>query len=321
MKKLSTLRITKFQNMTAKTGTSILLFDELKNIKIGVYKNLILKCREALDNDNEELYVKLKSKLPAVTFCGEFETVRKASEVTVYNNIMILDIDHITTEELQAFKNALCADKYVLSFWDSPSGKGLKCLINIKSNPEKHKSVFNSLKNYFLEKYNIELDVSGKDISRLCFSSWDENIYYNANAEVYLDSLEENKTNSTKKKLESPSKNISLLKSAYATEGLNKVENKNMIRQIIKYLNKRNLSITETHDAWLKVSFAVASAFSFDLGEKYFLSLCRLDKDKHDEEKSINLLKSSYNNRKLDSENVITFATIIFFAKNKGFEI
>ncbi len=321
MKKLSTIRITKFQNMTAKTGTSILLFDELKNIKTGVYKNLILKCREALDKGNEELYGKLKNKLPAVTFCGEFETVRKASEVTVYNNIMILDIDHITIEELQEFKNVLSNDKYILSFWESPSGKGLKCLVKIKSNPEKHKSVFNSLKHYFLEKYNIELDVSGKDISRLCFSSWDENIFYNANALIYLDFLEEKKTKSKNKNSESPLKNTSLLKSAYATEGLNKAENKNTIRQIIKYLTKRNLSITETHDDWLKVSFAVASAFSYDVGEKYFLSLCRLDKGKHDEAKSINLLKSSYNNRKLDGENAISLATIIFFAKSKGFKV
>jgi len=318
MKKLSEIRITKFQNMTAKTGTSILLFDELKNIKNGTYKNLILKCRAALTIGDEKLYSSLKSKLPAVTFCGEFKNIRKASEVSLYNNLMILDIDHIPMEKLQGIKTTLSNDKYVLSLWESPSGKGLKCLIKIDSDYEKHKAVFNSLKNYFFDKYEVELDVSGKDISRLCFSSWDENIFFNANAEAYTDFIEEK---NTKKKSDSSIKNVSLLKSAFATEGLNKTEDRNTMRQIIKYLTKRSLSITETHDEWLKVSFAIASTFSYDVGEKYFLSLCRLDQTKHSEEKSINLLKSSYNNRKLDVKNGITFATIIFFAKNKGFKI
>lgn len=319
MKKNSEIRITKFQNMTAKSGESILLFDELKNIKIGTYKNSILKCRAALTIGDVELYGKLKNKLPAVTFCAEFGEVRKASEFISYNNLMIIDIDHLSTDGLQEIKTILSNDKYILSYWDSPSGKGIKGLIRIDSTYEKHKSIFNSLKNYFFENYEIELDVSGKDISRLCFSSWDEHIYFNANAEIYVDFIEEHKKKDLKKSYNQIG-NVSLLKNAYATEGLNKPEDRKSMRQIIKYLTKKKLSITSTHDEWLKVSFAIASAFSYDVGEKYFLALCRLDQIKHDEEKSINLLKSSYNNRKLDIE-AITFGTIIFFAKNKGFKI
>lgn len=318
MKKLSEIKITRFDNMISKHGESIMLYDELKNIKKGTYKNLILQCREALTNDNKELYGALKSKLPAVTFCAEFQNIRKASEWTSYNNLMIIDIDHLTSNELQDIKATLSKDKYILSFWDSPSGRGIKGLIKIDSNYQKHRAVFNSLKNYFFDNYKIELDVSGKDISRLCFSSWDENIFFNTNANVYVDFLEDDEKKSSKKS-SGQVKNMSILKSAFATEGLNKTENREMMRKIIKYLAKRNLSITETYDSWLKVSFAIASTFSYDVGEKYFLALCRLDQIKHDEEKSVNLLKSSYNNRKLDIKTSISFATILFFAKSKGF--
>lgn len=320
MKKLSEIRITSFANMTSKHGKSILMYDELKNIKTGAYKNLILKCREALANDDDELYGSLKNKLPAVTFCAEFENIRKASEWTSYNNLMIIDIDHIPNNNLHDIKTILSNDKYILSLWLSPSGRGLKGLIKIDSDYEKHKAVFNSLKNYFFDNYKIELDVSGKDISRLCFSSWDENIFFNPNANIYVDFLEEDEKKSSKDSL-GQVKKVSLLKSAHATEGLNKTENREMMRKIIKYLAKRNLSITETYDSWLKVSFAIASTFSYDVGEKYFLALCRLDQIKHDEKKSVNLLKSSYNNRKLDIKTSISFATILFFAKSKGFNI
>lgn len=319
MEKLSEIKITKFDHYKSKKGLSISMFDELRHIKIGTYKSTVLKCRDALNLDDKELYTKLKNQLPAVTFCGEFENGRKASEITKYNNLMIIDIDNLSYAELLEKKKILSQDKYVLSFWESPSGRGLKCLVKVGGGLEKHKAIFNSLKKYFTDNFQIELDVSGKDVSRLCFSSWDENIFYNAKAQTYLDFLEDEKNikNHDKSKIH----NISLLKSAHATEGLNRSEDRDTIRKIIKYLQKKDLSITDTYDSWLKIAFAISSAFSYDVGEKYFLALCRLDKTKHNEEKSINLLKSSYNKRQLNNYGSASFASIIFFAKNKGFKV
>lgn len=320
MKKLSEIRVTKFSNLTAKYGTGILMFEELKHIKTGTYKKLVLECRAALNEGDKDLYVKLKSKLPAVTFCGEFEKGRKASAITTYNNLMVIDIDTIPNDDLVEVKKKLFKDKYILSLWNSPSGRGIKCLIKIDSNIEKHRAVFNSIQKYFIDNFGIELDVSGKDVSRLCFSSWDENIFYNQNSEIYLDFLELDKKNINQHK-ERKVKNVSLVKNAHATEGLNRPEDRNTMKKIIKYLIKRNLSITETYDNWLKVSFAISSSFSYDVGEKYFLNLCRLDKSKHDEIKSISLLKYSYNNRQIESKTSISFATMIFLAKEKGFKV
>ncbi len=320
MKKTAEIKVTKFSNLTTKLSAPILMFDELRHIKIGTYKNLVLDCRDALNKGDKDLYSKLKSKLPAVTFCGEFEGGRKVSNLIYYNNLMIIDIDTLPNDDLKTAKKILSLDKYILSFWDSPSGKGLKCLIKIDSSIDKHKSVFNSLKDYFFDMYKIELDVSGKDVSRLCFSSWDENIFYNSNAQVYSDfiELEEKKVGKAKNKTE---KNISLIKNAFATEGLNKSEDRDTMRKILKFLTKRELSITELYENWLKVAFAISYSFSYDVGEKYFLSLCRLDKSKHDEMKSINILKSCYNNRQIKSSNTISFSSIVFLAKEKGYKI
>jgi hypothetical protein len=319
MEKLSEIRVTKFDNYKSKKGSSLLMFEELRHIKIGTYKLLVSKCRAAYDLD-KVLYNELKNQLPAVTFSGEFEKGRKASEITKYNALMIIDIDKLSYEELLEKKKILSQDVYVLSFWESPSGRGLKCLIKVGGGLEKHKAVFNSLKNYFTDNFQIELDTSGKDVSRLCFSSWDENIFYNPKAEVYLDFIEDEEKENTNVK-EQKMQNISLLKSAYATEGLNKADDRDTIRKIIKYLNKKKMSITDSYDQWLKVAFAISVTFSYDLGEKYFLDLCRMDKSKHNEEASINLLKSCYNKRQVNSASSVTFASVIFLAKAQGFKI
>lgn len=317
MRKVSQIKISKFNSLTAKTYSTIFMFEELRHIKYGTYKTEVLNCRRALAEGDKNLYVKLKSNLPSVTFCGEFKG-RKASDIIEYNNLMILDIDDLPIENLESIKNILIKDNFILSLWKSPSGKGLKCLIRVNSNIENHKATFNSIALYFFNNYNIVLDKSGKDISRLCFSSWDENIYYNPNSAIYTDKIEDD-LNRIKKVANKSERNISLLTSAYATEGLNKKDDRSLMKKIIQYLTKKDISITDSYDSWTKVALGISYTFSYDVGEKYFIALCRLDKEMHDEEKSLRLLKSCYNSRKISSSNTITFSTIIFFAKEKGY--
>ena len=52
-------------------------------------KALISKLNEA------ELSKKYKSSLPAVTFCGTFKEKRNLESCVHYNNVMVIDIDHI----------------------------------------------------------------------------------------------------------------------------------------------------------------------------------------------------------------------------------
>jgi len=297
------------------TQTSLL--DELKDIKEGKYKSIIEKCRYFTKNNDYDSYKTLKIKLPIVTFCGTFKNGRKLENLDVYSNIMILDIDHIDLSNTDNIKEKLTNDNYIYSVWLSPSNEGLKALVKINGTPKEHKSSFNSLKEYFKTKYDIELDNSGCDITRLCFVSWDENLYLNTNSEIYTDKLIIEVVNETKSKKSILSK--SLNKSAYATEGLNKPEHRKMINLIIKFLKRKDLSITNSFDKWLRVALAIASTFSYDIGEKYFLSLCELDKEKHNELESKNILKYCYNNRNLEMASSISLGTIVFYAKEKGF--
>ncbi len=314
------MKVSRFENIYTKAVRQVELLQELDDIKDGKYKYVIERCRKFTAENNHDKYKDLKIKLPIVTFCGTFVDGRKLANLHSYNNIMILDIDYLQKESVESIKKVLENDKYIFSVWLSPSGNGLKALVKIESSPEEHKASFDSLKQYFLDKYKIELDNSGSDVTRLCFVSWDNDLYINKNSEIYADKLEiaraVSKTDNKKNKVP---KSKSLTKSAYATEGLNNREHKKMILLIIKYLKRKNISITSSFDEWFRVAIAIASTFSYDLGEKYYLSLCELDGAKHDELESINILKYCYNNRKLDAPSAISFGTLIYYAKQKGF--
>ena len=319
MRSLSEIQITSFDNMKSSKSVTIPLFQELGNIKRGSYKDLIIKCRDAIAKNNKALYTSLKSQLPAVTFCGEFSSGRKANDIIQYNNLMIFDIDNLETHLLKEAIVTLQKDMFVLALWLSPSGLGLKGLIKIDGDVDKHKYVFNALRIYFLDNYRIDLDRSGSDVSRLCFSSWDENLYFNKDSYVFTDFLEIEETTTVKKVIKTQQYVIN--KNAFATEGFNKVGDTKIIRHIIKFLVKNDLSITETYDSWVKVALGISYTFSYDVGEKYFLQICALDKEKHSVEKSIMLLKYCYNKRQYSTSNAISLPTIIYFAKQKGFVI
>ena len=67
-------------------------------------------------------------------------------------------------------------DKYSYSVFTSPSGNGLKVLVKIPKDISNHKNYFLSLEKYYDCK---EFDVACKDISRVCYESYDPDIYVN----------------------------------------------------------------------------------------------------------------------------------------------
>lgn len=320
MMALSEIQITSFDNMKSSKATTIPLFQEFGNIKRGKYKDVIMKCRDAVAKNDKTLYTSLKSQLPAVTFCGIFNSGRKANDINSYNGLMIIDIDNVNESLLSHIKLDMQRDRYVMALWLSPSGLGLKGIVKIDSDVTRHKYVFNALRIYFLNNYNIELDKSGSDVSRLCFSSWDENFFFNENSEIFTDFLEIEESSINRKSAKLP-KEVSVERNAFATEGFNKVGDTKVIKQIIRFLNKNDLSITETYDDWVKVALGISQVFSYDVGERLFLQICAFDKERHSNEKSVLLLKYCYRKRQYQTTNNISISTIIYFAKLKGFVI
>ena len=84
-------------------------------------------------------------------------------------------------------KEMFINNKFVLSVFVSPSGNGLKVLIKIPSDADNHIKYFTSLKTEFDSTY---FDTTSKNISRVCYESYDPLLYYNPNSLVW-DTVEE----------------------------------------------------------------------------------------------------------------------------------
>ncbi len=128
---------------------------------------------------------KLKAELPAITPSGSF-TYRALKNLIRHSRFIQFDIDEKGNEHLgnyMALKSHICNIANVAYCGLSVSGKGFWGLIPI-AHPEKHKQHFKALEQAF-KKFNITIDPSCKDVSRLRGYSFDPDAYFNHNAKVF----------------------------------------------------------------------------------------------------------------------------------------
>lgn len=306
----------------------------LFSIRSDTYKRQICLIRDLMGKDDESAK-DVKSQLPAVTFSGSFGNQRIKGDCNKYNKLLVLDIDKIIDKDrLGKVKYMLSNDPYIISLWTSPSGNGLKGLvafnfINDKQNIDfdtKHKAGFIQFESYLYDKYDVELDKSGKDITRLCFMSWSPDLLIKQQAskfDVNLDKVSIMTGTDTQQIETSPKVSMSTGNIEWnKIDGLkrdlpNKQHDRSMIERIYRYLKGHHTSITEDYSSWVKVAFSVANTFHSVYGRKIFMKLCELDGAKHDSIKSERLIYDAYR----ENDGKCEMATIIYLAKQKGFKL
>ena len=157
----------------------------LDEIKTGKYKPGIVYLRKSLAENKTEAYSKAKKSLPAFTPSAKFVGGRKLEFLAEYSKCIILDIDKLNEIDLQKAKHLANQSEFTFASFISPSGNGLKILVKISSDKAYHKEAFLLVQAHYESILKLEIDKSGKDVTRLCFYSWDENLYLNENATTF----------------------------------------------------------------------------------------------------------------------------------------
>lgn len=155
------------------------VFFVLDRIKNGASKDLVNKIR--LEKDKQKRN-DLKQQLPCICFSGIFSR-RSSKAIEAHSGLICLDFDNYTTkEEIIEYRAYLEAEKHSFAVFTSPSGDGLKVLVKIPAEVENHKLYFNSLK----EHYNsLNFDVHCSDVARVCYESYDPDIFINPDSIVW----------------------------------------------------------------------------------------------------------------------------------------
>lgn len=111
-----------------------------------------------------------------VTFSGIFSR-RQDDCLIEHSELLCLDFDHVTNlERVRAQLLGLRQFKTILLFV-SPSGDGLKWVIQIDLRKASHKQWFEGVGNYLKKTLGLMVDSSGANVSRACFLPHDPECY------------------------------------------------------------------------------------------------------------------------------------------------
>jgi hypothetical protein len=151
----------------------------IDRIRNGKSKELVKKIRK---QKNKEERNQLKRDLPSICFSGTFSK-RADSSILEHSGLICLDFDGYKKQtDMLLDKEKMMKDKYTFSVFISPSGNGLKLLVRIPNDADNHSKYFTSLEKYHDSEY---FDTTSKNISRVCYESYDPLIYYNNNSKVW----------------------------------------------------------------------------------------------------------------------------------------
>lgn len=113
-----------------------------------------------------------------VTFSGVFNHCSDDALVS-HSQLLCLDFDHVP--DVEALKLTLMADTLLTTrlLFTSPSGDGVKWVVEIDTARAAHREWFRSIGNYLASRYHLESDAKCANESRACFLPYDPDCMLN----------------------------------------------------------------------------------------------------------------------------------------------
>lgn len=180
------MKVTIFKNIKSTSAPFIKdVTYALDRIKNGKSRETVDAIRYEL---NEEVIAELKKTLPSICFSGTFDR-RAINGLKQHSGLICLDFDDFPDiDTMKVARETLLGDQYTFALWTSPSGNGIKLLVKIPPIKENHKAYFDALAIYYKDIPGF--DKSTSDVSRVCYESYDPDLYSNPDSELWAEGEE-----------------------------------------------------------------------------------------------------------------------------------
>ena len=161
------------------------------------YRNIVESVRRTFLEQGEKAANEEKKKLPSVTFSANYRGGRSNATLVKYLGYIVIDIDHLSKEELARILQTVRACSYTRIAFISPKGMGLKIIAHtqrpdgtlpdtIQEIEDFHNAAYNKVASFYSQLCQTEIDTSGQDVGRTCLLSYDPGIYFNRNATPFI---------------------------------------------------------------------------------------------------------------------------------------
>jgi hypothetical protein len=184
-----TALVSLFDGSTTTTPyTTASLTSILQWIQEGRYRRSVKHLRRVRATQGEDAYNQAKRHSQAFTPAGTF-TQRNNASLDTPSGCLNLDMDDLP--DLNHARATLGADPHLIYMFVSPSGIGLKIGIWVSgyTNADTYRHAWLAVERYLVETYPdlaVSNDRACKDVARLCYVSWDPDMYCNRHAVPFV---------------------------------------------------------------------------------------------------------------------------------------
>lgn len=225
------------------------------------FKTLIEQIRSETDASKKD---KLKKQLPCFSIsqvCDrDSRKITKSFSQLLQIDIDVKDNEHIFSDpaKVATIREKLADDPFIVLACKSPSN-GLKCIVHYDSKTVKILDAFKTAESYFLDVYGLTIDKACKDVTRLCFATYDPDAYYNKHAKtlVYTPAVEV----IHQVTIETPAVEVKEIPTFD-------------IEHILEQINTSQIDLTGAYIDWLNFGFSFAHEFG-EGGRGYYHELSK----------------------------------------------
>ena len=285
-------------------GANCTVTNSIIEVEKRIQEEVDVNALKVLKNAKDEA----KKMLPCVMF--SCTTGIDKSDIRSYSGSMILDFDHL--DNLNTHYNALCKDKHSRLVFVSPSGSGLKVLVEfdfplLETSMEQitafHAHAFTCMEKYYKQKYDLDVDQSGKNINRLCFLPSGLDFLVNKDAQVIklYDRWQKNKSTEIPALImDRVTQDSTIL---FAPCAVCKV----ILEKCLDYVTISKLNLFESYEDWLALGYICYKGYGNE-GVQMFKQLS-INSPKYEEsqlDKQWVIITKSYDSVKCKSIKLIT---------------
>ena len=295
------------------------------------YKDTIQRYRQSLANDRAnghedatEATKAIKNSLPSITPAGIFSH-RDNDSCTEYSGMVVFDIDgkdqtpKWTSSDAENFIESIKnisykLPKHIALAFISPSGDGIKIIAKHSEPKEKHRDVYDALKQHFESLYKVKID-SAPDIARLCFLSQTDHVIFSRNAEPFkLPDIPPALTLQPITDAKSNHQTLSANKSANKQASTSDSDNVKL-DAICEWISASGIDITDHYNEWQRIAFGLANEFGED-GRNAFHTISR-----NHAEYDTTKCDVKYTDAIKTHRGLVGFGTVIDLAQKQGFKL
>lgn len=177
-------RFSLFRSLGDPAPQTITLAELRDLVSDGEYSDLICRVRGAVDKDSQTA---LKRGLPCVTVSGVFSGGHKENHLLEHSGLLCVDFDADKNPCLdgcaEEWRDKLAVDEFVRMAFVSAGGNGVAAICRVEG--DRHSEAFDALQAYFKSRHGLVIDRSCRDVTRLRFLSWDQEIAENEHARTF----------------------------------------------------------------------------------------------------------------------------------------